>query len=326
MDAHEELILRLAEKRSKKLGLSKNGYAELVLAVRKDPEKFVDDEHEEAFLCVAKALDRYEESQRGDEMLGDDEFMAERARRLAKLASDCTAALQKDPTCEDARLLLEIAKDDEPDALLDRLINLGHDIEREGVGYASEGRPEAIDAWDDVFSRPYLRVQDAIARTCLETARYGLACSTGQRLLAISASDVLGARHTCALALARLEDEAGFDKLDAMHGRHGDSWSHLARVILLFKLDRMSAARRALKGFDSLCEGGMYALLRPVLVEPYAPDRPQCSPYSFKEAVLAVHEADPIVVDTPDLLAWAEAQPGMLESAQAFAQKSGFDW
>ena len=25
------------------------------------------------------------------------------------------------------------------------------------------------------------------------------------------------------------------DKLDAMHGRHGDSWSHLARVILLFK-------------------------------------------------------------------------------------------
>ena len=161
MDAHEELVLRLAEKRSKKLGLSKNGYAELVLAVRKDPEKFVDDEHEEAFLCVAKALDRYEESQRGDEMLGDDEFMAERARRLAKLASDCTAALQKDPTCEDARLLLEIAKDDEPDALLDRLINLGHDIEREGVGYASEGRPEAIDAWDDVFSRPYLRVQRA---------------------------------------------------------------------------------------------------------------------------------------------------------------------
>ena len=62
MDAHEELVLRLAEKRSKKLGLSKNGYAELVLAVRKDPEKFVDDEHEEAFLCVAKALDRYEES------------------------------------------------------------------------------------------------------------------------------------------------------------------------------------------------------------------------------------------------------------------------
>ncbi len=97
-------------------------------------------------------------------------------------------------------------------------------------------------------------------------------------------------------------------------------------MILLFKLGRTSAARRALTGFDRLCEGGIYALLRPILVEPYAPDRPQCAPYSFKEAVLAVHEADPIVVDTPDLPAWAEAQPGMLESAQAFAQKSGFDW
>jgi hypothetical protein len=326
MDAHEELILRVADKRRRKLGLSKNAYAELLLAVRKDPEKFIDDDQEEAFLHVVKAIDRYMDKSRVDDMLTDEEYLAERTRRYAQLASDCSAALAIDDACEDARLIFEIAKDDDPDALLDRLIDIQQDVERASVGYASESRLDAVDAWDDVFSRPYLRLQDSIARAYLETARYRLALAAGQRLLAISPSDVQGARHTCALALARLEDEAGFDELDAQHGRHGDTWSHLARVILLFKLGRLSAARRALAGYDRLCEGGSYALLRPVLVEPYVPDRPACAPCSFAEAMLAVHEADPIVVDTPDLPAWAEAQPGILESAQAFAQKSGFEW
>ena len=33
----------------------------------------------------------------------------------------------------------------------------------------------------------------------------------------------------------------------------------------MYKLGRMSAARRALAGFDRLCQGGSYALMRPVL-------------------------------------------------------------
>ena len=45
-----------------------------------------------------------------------------------------------------------------------------------------------------------------------------------------------------------------------------------------------------------------------------------------EEATLAVHEADPIIVDVPDLPIWVQEQPGMLESAMSFARRSGLDW
>ena len=343
MDAHEELVLRLAEKRRRKLDLSQSGSVELVLAVRENPGKFVDDPVEEAFGIVAQALERYEESHRNDDFLSDEDFMAERKRRLERMRGDCERALAVDDGCTDARLLSVLARDEEPDALLDLLLDIERDVANQGLalsdadavgttptslGSAGAGPATggSVDAWSDVFSRPYLRVQAAVARTCLDTARYRMANAEGQRLLAEARSDALGARHTCALALARLEDEEGFDELDSRFGRRGDSWAHLGRVILLYKLGRMGAARRALAGFDRLCEGGIYALLRPVMADTYMPDRPLAEPYSFEEAVLAVHEADPIVVDVPDLPAWTEAQPGMRESAMSFARKSGFDW
>jgi hypothetical protein len=323
MDAREELVLRLAEKRRQKLDLSSSGYAELVLAVREDPAKFVDDAAEEAFGIVAQALERYEESHLKDDFLNDEDFMAERKRRLDRMREDCGRALAVDDGCTDARLLSVLARDEEPDALLELLLDIEKDVADQGSTHSGAG---SVDAWSDVFAHPYLRVQAAVARTYLDTARYRMANAEGQRLLSEARSDVLGARHTCALALARLEDEEGFDELDSRYDRRGDSWTHLGRVILLYKLGRMGAARRALAGFDNLVEGGIYALLRPVMADTYMPDRPLTEPYSFEEAVLAVHEADPIVVDVPDLPAWTEAQPGMRESAMSFARKSGFDW
>lgn len=328
MDAREELVLRLAEKRRQKLDLSSSGYAELVLAVRENPAKFVDDPAEEAFGIVAQALARYEESHRKDDLLNDEDFMAERTRRLDRMREDCKRALAVDDRCADARLLSVLARDEEADSLLDLLLDVEKDLADQGLVLSGAGFTGAgsADAWSDVFARPYLRVQAAVARTCLDTARYRMANAEGQRLLSEARSDVLGARHTCALALARLEDEEGFDELDSRYDRRGDSWAHLGRVILLYKLGRMGAARRALAGFNRLCEGGIYALLRPVMADTYMPDRPLTEPYSFEEATLAVHEADPIVVDVPDLPRWAEEQPGMRESAMSFARKSGFDW
>ena len=86
------------------------------------------------------------------------------------------------------------------------------------------------------------------------------------------------------------------------------------------------AARRALAGFRSLNEGAAYALLRPTYVETYLPCRPEFVPGSFEEAVLAVHEADSVVVDAPDFVNWASEQPGVLDDAVAFARSNGMDW
>lgn len=239
------------------------------------------------------------------------------------MRADCNEALALDPSCAQARLCLCIAADTHPDATLDLLF----DVERGCEASLGPLTPDAAhDAWDDVFVRPRLRVKAAIARSCLESARYRMASAVSSELLGLSPADELGARHSCALALSRLEDEEGFDALDARVSRRGDSWAALGRVILLFKLGRLAAARRALRGFDRLCEGGVYALLRPVLIDTYMPDRPLFAPYSFEEATLAVHEADPIIVDVPDLPAWVESQQDMLARAKAFADRSGFDW
>lgn len=323
MIERDELVLRLAARRSRRLGLSDSGYAELLRAVQKDPANFLDESSDEAFSLVVKALGRYDESTRADEFLDDESFFKERARRMERLHASCAEALAIDENCVDARLVDILTRDLEPDALLDGLLGIAKDAN----GHFGTIPQSALeDAWTDVFSRGRLRVQAAISRTCLDSARYRMADAVGREMMEASPSDVLGLRHTCALALARLEDEAGFDALDAHFGRRGDCWVQLGRMILFYKLGRTGAALRALKGLDTLCDGGIYALLRPTMVDTYMPDRPQTQAYGFDECVLAVHEAEPIIVDTPDFILWAQTQPGMLDSAEAYARKSGFDW
>lgn len=323
MNAWDELVERCAERRREKIGpLSDEAFAELRLAVREQPTAFVDDAAEEALLVVARALDAYRAQTQGDDLLDDDAYERARKRRLGLLASACREAAELDESCLDARLLAALAADAEPDELLSQLITLEREAERHGRA----PRTKTGDAWDDVWYRPRLRLRAAVARTCLDTARYRMAASAAESVITTSPRDPLGARHTYALALARLEDEAGFDQLDARFERHESPWSHLARVLLLFKLDRMSAARRALRGYDRLCQGGAYALLRPTYVETYLPDRPEATPGSFEESTFAVREAEPIIADTPDFINWAQGHDWLVTSAERFAQERGLDW
>lgn len=319
MRGHDELIRRLAIRRREELGdMSDEAFAELEEAVRKNPTSFTQDARDQAFAEVVEGIDALEASRADDDLLDDDQYEATRARRLERLGSTCARALELDPTCLDARLLQTLALDQDADATLRRLLELGHEVE----SLESDG----TDLWEDVFARPRMRLMGAVARLSLESARYGAAREACHRLVELSAADPLGARFTWALACARLEDEEGFNELDAKVGRRGNAWSHLARTLLMFKLDRTGAARRALRGFASLCEGGAYALLRPIYIDTYLPDRPLAMGGSFEEVTLAVHEADPIIVDTPDFVAWAAAQEGMAEQAERYANEKGFDW
>lgn len=319
MNAWDELVERCARRRRAQLGpLSDEAYAELVLAVRADPEAFAERASERAMLVIARALDAYRASCRNDDLLDDEAFEAERTRRLDAARREFALARGIDEGSLDARLLELLAQDLEPDDRLAGLIELERD-------FSSDEPPEG-DAWQDVFYRPHLRLRAAVARSCLDTARYRMAQSAAASAIDAAPEDPLGARHTYALALARLEDEKGFDALDARFSRRGDPWSHLARVILLYKLDRMSAARRALRGYDQLCPGGAYALLRPTYVEPYLPDRPDVTPGGFEESVFAVREAEPIIADVPDFINWCQGFDWLAESAERFARKNDLDW
>ena len=328
----DELIDRLSWRRAEKLGK---------LAVTRDPDSFLEHRGDLAFKHLADALAANDLTQAEEEFLDDEEFESARKRRLDKLRAACAEAISMDGDCLDARTIAAMLDAKDPDASLVALLNLANEIEldtepRGKKGSASPSAPEAdnptpngdeaplatVSEWDDVFARPRLRLLSSIARARLETARY----KTCERLIELDPTDQLGARYTWAIALARLEDEKGFDALDARFGRQGNAWNHLARTLLMFKLDRMPAARRALRGYTSLCRGGAYALLRPTLVEGYLPDRPAFEPGSFEEAALAVHECDSVVMDTPDFLAWATAQDGFAAQAEIFARDNNLDW
>jgi len=322
MRAREELVERVAMHRRSQLGtLSDAGYQELLLAVRDDVEHFVDTPEDEAFLLVTKALERHEAACEGEDLLDDEAFFESRTKRMSRLWRDCEAALRCDPHCLDALLLRELARDLDPDLLLGPLL----EVQQTAVGLLGTHSFPA-DAWEDLYLRPLLRIKGAIARTCLDSARYRMAAEAGMEAIALSPSDALGIRHTCELCYARLEDEQALEELDVRFSRQGSAWGHLSHTILLYKLGRMAAARRALGGLSRLCEGGAYALLKPIMIDTYLPDRPEAAPLSLAEATLAVHEADPIIMDVPDFVSWAQGQRDVWFSAQEFAQKNDLDW
>lgn len=320
MNFQEELILRCASRRRQKLGqLSDAAYEELLLAVRQNPEAYIDDDAERALALLAQAMRKFNESARDDDLLDDDQYMAARNKRFDSLRGACQAALSLDADCLDAQLLLTLATVGRPDKLLDALCELEEKC-ADGPAFAQ------LD-WGNPWDRARLRLRAAISRTCADCACWKMALETANSVLGVteSAGDPLGARNTAALAHARLEDEEGLNALEARFTQ-GNAWTSLARCLLLYKLDRMPAARRSLRGFAQLNQGAAYAMMRPVFVEVYLPDRPDYAPGSFEEAMAAVHEAEVIIADTPDFVAWCQAQAWFEADARAYAEKHDLDW
>lgn len=326
MNTREELVLRCAHRRNQKIGpLSSAAFEELLQAVRSDPAAYVDTDAEQAYAILDKGLSSFFASQQDDDLLDDDQYMAAREKRFLQLVDCCNRAIACDAGCLDAHLVYDLAKYQQPDELLDALLELEGGLGEDEPDGASD--IEHSD-WTNVWDRPRLRLRAAIARTCADGARWRMALDAAESVMDATEKDgdPLGARFTAALAYARLEDEDGFNKLDARFLQRGNTWANLARCILLYKLDRMSAARRALRGYAQLCEGAAYALLRPIYVEIYLPDRPDYAPASFEEALCAVHEAEPIIADTPDFIAWTQSQQWFVDAAKAFADKRDLDW
>ncbi len=320
MNFQEELILRCASRRRQKLGqLSDAAYEELLLAVRQNPEAYIDSDAERAFALLAQAMRKFNESARDDDLLDDDQYMAARNKRFEALRGACQAALSLDADCLDAQLLLTLATVGRPDKLLDALCELEEKC-ADGPAFAQ------LD-WGNPWDRARLRLRAAISRTCADCACWKMALETANSVLGVteSAGDPLGARNTAALAYARLEDEEGLNALEARFTQ-GNAWTSLARCLLLYKLERTPAARRSLRGFAQLNQGAAYAMMRPVFVEVYLPDRPDYAPGSFEEAMAAVHEAEVIIADTPDFVAWCQAQAWFEADARAYAEKHDLDW
>lgn len=322
----EELIQRCALKRNASIGpLSDAAYRELLLAVHSDPKTYAEETGELSFYYLAQAVQLYVDAQNNDEAYNDEEFMATRTERIKKLWDSLASIREKYGETTDLLRIKALLDGSDHEHTLQTLLHLQQGAREEIRATDLLSRPDTSDMWGNVFARPYLRLHAAIAREYLDTARFRLSQATCEQLLKDSPSDQVGARLTLALVYARLEDENALNRLDKTYNPHSNAWSELARAILLFKLSRLSSARRALKSYQMNTEGGAFALLHPTFVDVYIPDRPKAAAGSFEEALLAIHEAEPIIVDSPDFVGWAEQIPDFSTASDSYAEANGFD-
>ena len=318
MNLWDELLERIRTRKAQDLGpLSIAAGVELDDAISKAPQKFITTAEDRAFYMFVQLMDTIAVKHAAFEGLEDEDFYQKRTQWLTFINQSCTTILATDPHCTDAKTLQILSEDYPPERTFELLDS--HAVKSISRRYIS-------DAWENIYARPSLRARAAASRAMLETARYSQAIRTCETLIRSDQADHVGARYTLALAYARLELEEQLEALEASYHHRSNAWFALARIILLYKLDRMSAARRALQGFMRAYEAGSFLLIKPIYVELYLPIRPSFDRGSFEEVAMACSEAEPILMDTPDLITWAQEHDDFVNQAKNFAHDNGFEW
>lgn len=320
------------------------------------PERYATTEHARALIAYAEVHRHLHQTLKSMEELPDEEFERKRSQLFAETRLAAHKIAETDRLCIDAQLLSILLAEVSLDACLhDLLVLEGHTrdfLEGGTSGFDAEAEhlftPAALsdgrDAAELTATNPvvvgWLHTIEAISQLSLASARYRAAMQYA-RIVMRAEGYPNRAEGTVLLALARLEDEEGFfafarevDQREREahaqpawmipHEPVDDSpWYLLARTLLLYKLGRRRAARRALRDFANRCDGGAFFLLNPTYLTPYLPARPTPQA-SWSTAHQAVWEADGIIADTPDFVVWAESVEGVVYASEAFANRNGF--
>ncbi|WP_156422820.1 hypothetical protein [Atopobium deltae] len=296
--------------------LSKKGNLALADEVRNNPDAYATTPENKAFLALVRLLDRCREEHTQFEAADEEEFTKRRRRWLYDTYQECQRILQIDPQCTDAKTLALLMADGDGEDLFKRM---------QLHAISTVTRTNVEDGWSNVCDRPSLRARACTARAMFNTARYSQAQACCEALIRSDPADHLGARYTLALCYARLELEEKLEQLEEQFMHAGNAWFSLARLLLFYKLDRMRAARRALLSFMHTYEAGPFLLFTPIFVDTYLLDRPSFEQQSFEEVAIAIHEAESMLADTPDLVVWAQQHEDFMQQAKKFAQNEGFD-
>jgi hypothetical protein len=302
--------------------------AEMSRQAMRSPETLLRDDEDRAFAALDKAVRRGREEidDELDALYYDGEDGARRPtgeRRLGKTHALLARCIKLDEHCYDAHTLDALVCCECPDEALERLDALEPEARAWCAAQAERYDDPVVDPWDSVFLRPWLRMRSRAVDLLVQMSCYREALARCEAMLDEAPGDAQGMRHTTALLYARLEEEQGLLDLDARFAHQGSCWMHVARSVLLYKLGRMDAARRALVGLADLCPGAAYYLAYPSYVPPYLPDRPVYAPGTDQESLLATFEADFLVVDTPDFVNWALSVERFSRAAEAFGATHG---
>lgn len=324
-----ERLLRKAVKADPTLAGDPARMADLSRRAMRSPQTLATDAQDKALLMLEKAVSR---AQRDiDDELDAMYDQAPDAPRKPPSKMPQTHTLlercyQCDPHCYDARTLDTLIMADTFEEAIEGLEAMEGQAHDWCAQQSALYDDDVVDPWDAVFMRPWMRIRSRKLDLLVQAACYRPALALAEEMLSQAPADGQGVRHTAALLYARLEDEEGLNDLDVRYGREGSCWMHLARSVLLYKLDRLDAAKRALNGLARLCPGAAYFLANPSYVPPYLPDRPVFKPGSADESLFATYEADYLIVDTPEFVTWALQQPNFAEAADKFGRAHGGEY
>lgn len=305
------------------------GINDLGRAVLRNPQRYATDDEDKAFIELGKAVAQMrrdvddELDARADAIdAGKEPPTPSKLPRSRALVNRC---LEIDPHCYDARTLMVLLDADSADKGFEALEAIEPEAREWCTARALRDDELSDEPWRAIHMRPWLRMKAKQIDLLIQMSCYREALARCEEMLSFAPQDAQGMRHTAALLYSRLEDESGLEALDVRFGRQQSCWMHIARSLLLYKLGRMDAARRATNGLARLCPGAAFYLAYPSYVEPYLPDRPVFAPGTDKESLYATYEADFLVMDTPGYVTWALSLGAFDKAVKQFGKASG-EW
>lgn len=324
-ELNQRLLLK-AVARDPSLATDEARLRDLSRQIMRSPDRFATDDEDRALVVLDRVVSQGKREIDDELDAAADAYEQNKPHepsRLPKTRALVRQCLEIDPCCYDARTIEALIDSDSTDAAIEALVSMADEARAWCESRSAALDDSAEDLWDRVCLRPWLRLESKIVDLLLQACSYREALSRCENMLEASPKDGQGMRHTAALLYARLEDEDGLDGLDVRYGRSGSCWMHVARSVLLYKLGRMGAARRATVGMANLCPGAAFYIANPSYVPPYMTDRPPFKPGSDQESLLATFEADFIVVDTPEYVQWAMSVPEFSAAAARFGKRHG---
>ena len=321
MNYYDEVLNRLAQRIRIEDNLSEDAYRELLIHLDDNPQEYVKNDEDASYLCLAEGLEVY-------------------GKFLGTLAAETTNPDEipgiSIENVESADMLLREAYSDSlklyPDNIDALYLKLFHGNDVFGVENLMRLKDmvgtyeQTLTENPSVFTRPYQRLHASYICALVQNAAYLLAIDEGSHALKYDKSDPFGVRHSMSLSLARLEDLPAFERLEEAFDRSSNCWSYLARIILLYRMNNLTAAKRTITGYTKLVPGSAHLLLAGTHIFPIPrhlgrPDTPTCS---FKECTIATSEAYEIIEDTPGLREWANSIDAVRKSALDFQNYPGF--
>ena len=175
----------------------------------------------------------------------------------------------------------------------------------EARSQAHDESPERAMLEADIAMRPYYRWLATQAGKAVICGRNREAIRIGEHLLELDPQDCADVRFTCAIAYAKLEDDAGLDRFAARtkplrRANTDDAWMQLSRVSLAHKRHDMDEARRLLARLIETYPHAAMALTSQKELPDGVFARLAVAPFSEDELILAVSEGTVLLQEGRD--------------------------